>query len=153
MIFLFTPAGFDEFLMEVGKPAQPGVPSGPWLPEDNERIATIGPRYGRRTSEDDSVPPALLDMDGQCCPPDTEHPIGELRTEIDVLDQEICALVRRRTILSRCIGAIRASADGPRIVESREQEIRYRYGELGVPGYELAVLLLRLGRGPDSEAS
>jgi mannose-6-phosphate isomerase-like protein (cupin superfamily) len=52
MVFLFTPAGFDDFLMEVGKPARPGLPSAPWLPEDDDRIAAAGPRYGRRTSEE-----------------------------------------------------------------------------------------------------
>lgn len=78
--------------------------------------------------------------------------IKELRNEIDMLDQEIYALVRRRTTLSRCIGEVRAATDGPRIVESREREIRCRYGALGMPGYELAALLLRLGRGPHPEA-
>lgn len=47
MIFLFTPAGFDEFLLEVGKPAQPGIPTLSWGADDNKRISTIGPRYGR----------------------------------------------------------------------------------------------------------
>jgi chorismate mutase len=82
----------------------------------------------------------------------TECAIWKLRSRIDAIDREICALVHCRTILSRLIGEIRRSTGGPRIVKSREQEIQRRYGELGMPGYKLAELLLELGRGPDSQA-
>ena len=73
--------------------------------------------------------------------------IGELRGEIDRLDQEILALVQRRTEVSRQIGASRLASGGTKIVYGRELAILRHYGVLGEAGRELAMLLLRLGRG------
>lgn len=73
--------------------------------------------------------------------------ISELRHEIDYLDAEILRLVQRRTEVSKVIGAARMASGGPRIVYSREMAVLARYRELGVEGRELAMLLLRLGRG------
>jgi chorismate mutase len=70
-----------------------------------------------------------------------------LRTEIDYLDAEILRLVQRRTAVSRAIGKARRAAGGPRIVHVREMAVLDRYRELGTEGQELAMLLLRLGRG------
>ena len=74
--------------------------------------------------------------------------IDQLRTEIDELDAQILQLVRRRSEVSRQIGAARIAAGGTRIVHSREMAVLGRYRELGQEGRELAMLLLRLGRGP-----
>jgi len=74
--------------------------------------------------------------------------IEALRTEIDDLDNQILQLVRRRSEVSRRIGAARIAAGGPKIVHSREMAVLGRYRELGQEGRELALLLLRLGRGP-----
>lgn len=73
--------------------------------------------------------------------------IEALRAEIDRLDADILSLVQRRTELSRSIGAARMAAGGPRIVHNRELVILRHYAALGAEGRELALLLLRLGRG------
>jgi chorismate mutase len=73
--------------------------------------------------------------------------ITALRREIDQLDADILRLIRRRTEVSRQIGAIRRAQGGPRIVLSREHAVLARFRELGPEGRELAMLLLRLGRG------
>jgi chorismate mutase len=80
---------------------------------------------------------------------DTARPnIDQLRTEIDELDAQILKLVRRRSEVSQRIGAARIAAGGTKIVHSREMAVLNRYRELGREGRELAMLLLRLGRGP-----
>lgn len=74
--------------------------------------------------------------------------VEELRNEIDVLDEEIVRLWRRRAAISRQIGARRITAGGPRIVLGREYEVIERYRiALGSEGAELALLALRAGRG------
>ncbi len=80
-------------------------------------------------------------QDGATADPDA------LRTEIDYLDAEILRLVQRRTAVSQEIGSARRAAGGPRIVHGREMAVLDRYRELGTEGHELAMLLLRLGRG------
>ena len=70
-----------------------------------------------------------------------------LRTEIDYLDAEILRLVQRRTAVSQTIGRARRAAGGPRVVHGREMAVLDRYRALGPEGHELAMLLLRLGRG------
>jgi len=76
-----------------------------------------------------------------------ETEIAELRGEIDRLDEEILRLVRRRSEVSKRIGAARMAAGGTKIVYNRELEVLAHYGQLGKEGTELAMLLLRLGRG------
>jgi len=73
--------------------------------------------------------------------------IDALRLEIDHLDAEILRLVKRRTEVSKIIGKARMAAGGPRIVYSREMAVLARFRELGSEGRDLALLLLRLGRG------
>ncbi|WP_407067542.1 chorismate mutase [Mycobacterium triplex] len=73
--------------------------------------------------------------------------IEELRLEIDRLDAEILAAVRRRAEVSREIGRARMASGGTRLVHSREMKVIQRYSELGPEGKDLAMLLLRLGRG------
>lgn len=83
-------------------------------------------------------------------PSQTEEPapdLAALREEIDVLDAEILRLVQRRTAVSQAIGAARMAAGGPRVVHGREMAVLDRYRDLGGEGRELAILLLRLGRG------
>jgi chorismate mutase len=77
----------------------------------------------------------------------TADDIDALRVEIDHLDAEILRLVKRRTEVSRKIGKARMAAGGPRIVYSREMAVLARFRELGGEGRDLALLLLRLGRG------
>jgi chorismate mutase len=77
----------------------------------------------------------------------TADDIDALRVEIDHLDAEILRLVKRRTEVSKTIGKARMAAGGPRIVYSREMAVLARFRELGSEGRDLALLLLRLGRG------
>lgn len=83
-------------------------------------------------------------------PPVQNGPVTDLaalRAEIDYLDAEILRLVQRRTVVSQAIGSARRAAGGPRIVHGREMAVLDHYRELGTEGRELAMLLLRLGRG------
>jgi chorismate mutase len=73
--------------------------------------------------------------------------IDALRMEINQLDDEILRLVRRRSEVSQRIGAARLAAGGTKIVYNREMAVLAHYGQLGIEGRELALLLLRLGRG------
>lgn len=74
--------------------------------------------------------------------------IDALRTEIDRLDAEILAAVKRRTEVSQAIGKVRMASGGTRLVHSREMQVIERYSSvLGQDGKDLAMLLLRMGRG------
>jgi chorismate mutase len=74
--------------------------------------------------------------------------IDALREEIDHLDAELLRLVKRRVEISKIIGAARMAAGGTRIVHNREIDVINRYKELGPEGHNLAMILLKLGRGP-----
>ncbi|WP_286137659.1 chorismate mutase [Mycobacterium sp. IS-3022] len=78
---------------------------------------------------------------------ETVPDIDDLRQEIDRLDAEILAAVKRRTEVSKLIGQARMASGGTRLVHSREMKVIERYSELGPDGKDLAMLLLRLGRG------
>ncbi|WP_218162864.1 chorismate mutase [Pseudonocardia ammonioxydans] len=84
---------------------------------------------------------------GDALPNGADSEIDELRTEIDRLDAEILDAILRRTEVSKRIGAARMAAGGPRIVYSREMAVLDRFAALGPEGRELAMMLLRLGRG------
>ena len=73
--------------------------------------------------------------------------IDELRQEIDRLDATILEAVKRRTEVSQLIGKARMASGGTRLVHSREMKVIERYSVLGVEGKNLAMLLLRMGRG------
>ena len=77
----------------------------------------------------------------------TEADIDALRSEIDRLDAAILAAVQRRTEVSQLIGNVRMASGGTRLVHSREMKVIERYSELGQDGKDLAMLLLRMGRG------
>lgn len=77
----------------------------------------------------------------------TDSDIDDLRVEIDRLDAQILAAVRRRTEVSQAIGKVRMASGGTRLVHSREMKVIERYSELGQDGKDLAMLLLRMGRG------
>jgi chorismate mutase len=83
---------------------------------------------------DDMTTDQLTDIDG-------------LRAEIDRLDAEILAAVKRRTEVSQAIGKVRMASGGTRLVHSREMKVIERYSTLGAEGKDLAMLLLRMGRG------
>ncbi|MGC5021734.1 chorismate mutase [Micromonospora sp. DT47] len=75
--------------------------------------------------------------------------IVEIRERIDEIDRTIIALWQERAALSQEIGATRMASGGTRLVLSREREILERFRQaLGADGTQLALLLLRAGRGP-----
>lgn len=78
---------------------------------------------------------------------DIDIDIESLRQEIDRLDAEILAAVKRRTEVSQEIGRARMASGGTRLVHSREMKVIDRYSVLGAEGKDLAMLLLRMGRG------
>ncbi|MGW6449755.1 chorismate mutase [Lentzea sp. NPDC055074] len=78
----------------------------------------------------------------------TEPDINALREEIDHLDAEILRLVQRRVEVSKIIGAARMAAGGTKIVHNREIDVLTRYKPLGPEGKDLAMILLKMGRGP-----
>ncbi len=86
-------------------------------------------------------------VDGDEAQSEPDGSIGDLREEIDHLDAEILRLVQRRAEVSRQVGEARMASGGPRIVYNREMDVLARYRALGPEGRELAMILLRLGRG------
>jgi chorismate mutase len=76
-----------------------------------------------------------------------EH-IADLRRRLDEIDQKIIELWQERAAISHEVGVTRVAAGGTRLVLAREQEILARFREaLGADGTQLALLILRAGRG------
>ncbi|MGI5523838.1 chorismate mutase [Micromonospora sp. CA-259024] len=84
----------------------------------------------------------------------TEEPtaaarIVQIRERIDEIDQALITLWQERAALSQEVGATRMASGGTRLVLSRERDILERFRvALGADGTQLALLLLRAGRGP-----
>jgi chorismate mutase len=75
--------------------------------------------------------------------------IRGMRERIDEIDQTIIDLWLERAKLSQQVGRTRMASGGTRLVLSREREIVERFREaLGADGTQVALLLLRAGRGP-----
>jgi chorismate mutase len=75
--------------------------------------------------------------------------ISHLRARIDEIDATLIKLWLERAAVSQQVGATRMANGGTRLVLSREQEILNRFREaLGADGTQLAMLILRAGRGP-----
>ena len=81
--------------------------------------------------------------------PGASDRISTLRRRIDEIDGQIIALWQERAAASKEVGATRIASGGTRLVLSREREImeRYRAG-MGPDGTQVALLILRAGRGP-----
>jgi chorismate mutase len=81
-------------------------------------------------------------------PPDADAEITDMRHRIDEIDQTLIDLWRERAAISQRVGATRVAAGGTRLVLSREREIIDRFRTaLGDDGTQLALLVLRAGRG------
>ncbi|MGC4809681.1 chorismate mutase [Micromonospora sp. DT228] len=84
----------------------------------------------------------------------TEEPtasarIVQIRERIDEIDNAMIALWQERAALSQEVGATRMASGGTRLVLARERKILERFRvALGTDGTQLALLLLRAGRGP-----
>ncbi|GAA2489885.1 chorismate mutase [Winogradskya humida] len=75
--------------------------------------------------------------------------IQAIRERIDEIDQTIIDLWLERSRLSQDVGRTRMASGGTRLVLSRERVIVDRFREaLGPDGTQVALLLLRAGRGP-----
>lgn len=75
--------------------------------------------------------------------------ISGLRKRIDEIDEQLIALWRERAAISGEVGRVRIASGGTRLVLEREREIVDRFREaLGADGVQLALLILRAGRGP-----
>ena len=75
--------------------------------------------------------------------------IADLRRRIDEIDAALIRLWQERASISQEVGATRVASGGTRLVLSREREILDRFREaLGADGTQLALLILRAGRGP-----
>jgi chorismate mutase len=82
-------------------------------------------------------------------PADTTELIAGLRRRLDEIDSRLIELWRERAAISGEVGRIRIASGGTRLVLSREREIVDRFREaLGADGVQLALLILRAGRGP-----
>lgn len=103
------------------------------------------------STEPDRPARAAAEADGSTgtTQPDAAAQIASIRGRIDEIDSALIALWRERAELSRVVGATRVAAGGTRLVLSREREILDRFrSALGADGTQLALLLLRAGRGP-----
>jgi chorismate mutase len=97
--------------------------------------------------EHDMSTTALDDPTGT--PQAADGRISELRARIDEIDANLIKLWLERAAISHEVGATRIANGGTRLVLSREQEILNRFREaLGADGTQLAMLILRAGRGP-----
>jgi chorismate mutase len=75
--------------------------------------------------------------------------IAGLRERLDEIDARIIELWLERAAISQEVGRTRVASGGTRLVLNRENEILERYrSQLGADGVQLALLILRAGRGP-----
>ena len=75
--------------------------------------------------------------------------IRAARERIDEIDQAIIDLWLERARLSQQVGKTRMASGGTRLVLSREREIVDRFRTaLGPDGTQIALMILRAGRGP-----
>jgi chorismate mutase len=81
--------------------------------------------------------------------PAADTHIAALRTRIDEIDAAIIRLWQERAGISQEVGRTRVASGGTRLVLAREREILDRFrAALGEDGTQLALLILRAGRGP-----
>ena len=74
------------------------------------------------------------------------HYVEGTRPEIDA---QLIELWQERAQISQEVGRTRVASGGTRLVLNRENEILDRYRTaLGADGVQLALLILRAGRGP-----
>jgi chorismate mutase len=67
---------------------------------------------------------------------------------IDEIDETLIELCQERAELSKRIGGMRVAAGDTRLILAREHEVLRRFHRaLGAAGTQLALLLLKAGRG------
>ena len=88
-------------------------------------------------------------VDDQTAKQAADDQISAMRMRIDAIDAMLIELWQERAQISHEVGATRVAAGGTRLVLAREQEILNRFrAALGADGTQLAMLILRAGRGP-----
>ena len=91
----------------------------------------------------------LIDQPTGTDQPLAAEEIKAMRERIDEIDQAIIDLWLERARLSQAVGKTRMASGGTRLVLSREREIVERFREaLGADGTQVALMILRAGRGP-----
>jgi chorismate mutase len=79
---------------------------------------------------------------------DASDRIAGMRARIDEIDDSMIDLWRERAAISGEVGRVRIASGGTRLVLAREREIVDRFRDaLGADGVQLALLILRAGRG------
>jgi chorismate mutase len=79
---------------------------------------------------------------------DAADRIAGMRDRIDEIDEAMINLWRERAAISGEVGRVRIASGGTRLVLAREREIVDRFRDaLGADGVQLALLILRAGRG------
>lgn len=79
---------------------------------------------------------------------DANEHIAGLRERLDEIDARIIELWLERAAIAQEVGRTRVASGGTRLVLNRENEILERYRtQLGPDGVQLALLVLRAGRG------
>jgi chorismate mutase len=90
-----------------------------------------------------------MDLKTGAAEPLAADEIRAMRERIDEIDQSIIDLWLERARLSQEVGRTRMASGGTRLVLSREREIVERFREaLGADGAQVALMILRAGRGP-----
>lgn len=75
--------------------------------------------------------------------------LGSLRDRINDIDEQLISLWQERSQVSKEVGKLRMAAGGTRLALARERQICERFAAaLGEDGTQLALLILRAGRGP-----
>ncbi|GAA0500672.1 hypothetical protein Ade02nite_27500 [Paractinoplanes deccanensis] len=93
--------------------------------------------------------PVGMDLKTGAAEPLAAHEIRAMRERIDEIDQAIIDLWQERARLSQEVGRTRMASGGTRLVLSREREIVERFrAALGADGAQVALMILRAGRGP-----
>jgi chorismate mutase len=91
----------------------------------------------------------LIDQPTGTDQPLAAEEIKAMRERIDEIDQAIIDLWLERARLSQQVGKTRMASGGTRLVLSREREIVERFrAALGADGTQVALMILRAGRGP-----
>ncbi len=78
----------------------------------------------------------------------TVGPVADaLRAEVDRLDEEILAAIRRRSVLARKVVDSQLSGGSAKVQQRHEVAVLERFLDLGPEGRTIGMALLRLGRG------
>jgi chorismate mutase len=99
--------------------------------------------------EDTDMSTITVDAEAAETPEAATQHIAGLRERLDEIDARIIELWLERAAISQEVGRTRVASGGTRLVLNRENEILDRYrSQLGADGVQLALLILRAGRGP-----